>query len=104
VVNLIGVLVGALFMLIVNYAGKMRHNYVIGVRTPWTLASEEVWDKTHRLYGPLMVLGGAGLFVCAIALHEPQQIMAALLAAALVPALIATVYSIAISRPPRPRA
>lgn len=103
VVNLIGVLIGALFMLIGNYAGKMRHNYVIGVRTPWTLASEEVWDKTHRLYGPLMVLGGAGLFVSAIALRDPQQILVALLTAALAPALIATVYSIVISRPAKPR-
>lgn len=103
VVNLIGVLVGALFMLIGNYAGKMRHNYVIGVRTPWTLVSEEVWDKTHRLYGPLMVLAGAGLFASAIVLRDPQQIMAALTSAALVPAVIATLYSIAISRPPRSR-
>lgn len=102
VVNLLGVFVGALFMLIGNYAGKMRQNYVMGVRTPWTMASEEVWDKTHRLFGPLMALAGAGLFVAAIVLHDRVQVRTALLSAALAPGLIAVVYSFVISRPPRP--
>lgn len=104
VVNLVGVIAGALFMLIGNYAGKMRQNYVMGVRTPWTMASERVWDKTHRLFGPLMALGGAGLFVSAVVLHDPAQVRTALLSAALVPGLIAVAYSFVISRPPGPQA
>ena len=103
-VNLIGVIVGALFMLVGNYAGKIRHNFVIGLRTPWTLADETVWDKTHRLYGPLMVLAGAGLFVGAIVLRQPAQLRTAFLAAGLTPALIATAYSIIISRRAKPQA
>ena len=50
--------VGALFILIGNQLGKSRSMYLIGIRTPWTLASEEVWIKTHRLAGKLMVGGG----------------------------------------------
>ena len=36
----------------------MRKNFYIGVRTPWTLASDRVWNDTHRLAAWLMVAGG----------------------------------------------
>jgi uncharacterized membrane protein len=38
--------------------GKARRNYMIGIRTPWTLASETVWDKTHKLGGRLFRIAG----------------------------------------------
>lgn len=50
--------VGLLFVIMGNQLGKSRSMYLVGIRTPWTLASEEVWIKTHRLGGKLMVLGG----------------------------------------------
>ena len=50
--------VGILFILMGNYFGKIKHNYFLGIRTPWTLASEEVWTKTHRFAGPIWVVGG----------------------------------------------
>lgn len=51
--------VGVLFIFIGNSMGKIRPNYMVGVRTPWTLASELSWNKTHRLAGWLFVaLGG----------------------------------------------
>ncbi|MCB0033631.1 MAG: SdpI family protein [Anaerolineales bacterium] len=50
--------VGALFVVIGNYMGKVRRNYMFGIRTPWTLASELSWNKTHRLGGRLFVLLG----------------------------------------------
>ena len=56
---------GLLFVLIGNQLGKSRSMYLVGIRTPWTLASEEVWIKTHRLAGKLMVAGGALLAVAA---------------------------------------
>ncbi len=37
---------------------KMRRNWLMGIRTPWTLSDERVWDKTHRFAGPLFMLGG----------------------------------------------
>ncbi len=40
-----------------NVLGKVRRNFYIGVRTPWTLASERVWADTHRLAAWLLVLG-----------------------------------------------
>ena len=54
----IGVGVSLLFMVIGNVMGKFKHNYYVGIKTPWTLANEEVWVKTHRMAAPLWVVGG----------------------------------------------
>jgi len=54
-------LVAVLFIMIGNYMGQFRHNYFVGIKTPWTLANEEVWQRTHRIAGRIWVLGG---FVC----------------------------------------
>ena len=54
--NLILYLVIGLFLIIGNYLGKVRPNYFLGIRTPWTLENEEVWVKTHRLGGKLWVI------------------------------------------------
>ena len=39
---------GGLFFLIGNMIGKARRNFFIGVRTPWTLSSDRVWQRTHE--------------------------------------------------------
>lgn len=57
---------GLMLVLIGNQLGKSRSMYLIGLRTPWTLASEEVWIKTHRLAGKLMV--SSGLLMIGLAL------------------------------------
>jgi uncharacterized membrane protein len=46
-----------LLLLIGNLFGRIRPNYFVGLRTPWTLNSEEVWMKTHRLAGKIWVGG-----------------------------------------------
>ena len=67
--------VGVMLVLIGNQLGKSRSMYLIGLRTPWTLASEEVWIKTHRLSGKLMVLGGLAMIVAAL-LPLPSGLLA----------------------------
>lgn len=47
-----------LFLFIGNYMGKVRRNFWMGIRTPWTLANEVVWERTHRLGGWLFVAVG----------------------------------------------
>jgi uncharacterized membrane protein len=46
---------------------KAKRNWFIGIRTPWTLSSEEVWDKTHSIGGKLFKLSGIvalfGIFI-----------------------------------------
>ncbi|HEY6917046.1 MAG TPA: SdpI family protein [Allosphingosinicella sp.] len=85
--------VGALLVLIGNQLGKSRSMYMVGIRTPWTLASEEVWVKTHRLGGKLMVL--AGLIVISGALIAlPPEIMAIVTGVAVgIAALFPAAYS-----------
>jgi len=41
-----------------NYMGKLRRNFWAGIRTPWTILNETVWERTHRLGGWLFVLAG----------------------------------------------
>ncbi len=50
--------VGVMFVLMGNYMGKIRQNYFVGIKTPWTLDNEEVWNKTHRLGGWCFVFSG----------------------------------------------
>lgn len=50
--------ISVLFMFLGNYMGKLRRNFWAGIRTPWTLASDVVWERTHRLGGWLFVLVG----------------------------------------------
>lgn len=49
---------GILFILMGNYMPQIRHNYFFGIKTPWTLADETVWKKTHRLGGYLFMISG----------------------------------------------
>jgi uncharacterized membrane protein len=50
--------VGLLFIILGNYLPKVKMNWFIGIRTPWTLSSEAVWQKTHRVGGKLFMLSG----------------------------------------------
>lgn len=54
------ILVGLGLMIIFtgNVMGKVRKNFYIGIRTPWTLADDEVWARTHRLAAKLMLIAG----------------------------------------------
>jgi uncharacterized membrane protein len=58
---------GGFFIVVGNVLGKLRWNYTVGIRTPWTLADERVWDKTHRFGGWVFVFGGIVLLVSAFA-------------------------------------
>ena len=52
-----------MFILIGNYLPKTKRNYTLGIKLPWTLASDYVWEKTHRLAGYLWVIGGLVSFI-----------------------------------------
>lgn len=58
---------GAMMAAVGNVFGKLRRNYTVGIRTPWTLASERVWDRTHRFGGRCFVAFGALLLVAGLA-------------------------------------
>jgi uncharacterized membrane protein len=54
------------FGLLGNVLGKVRRNFYIGIRVPWTLASDRVWNDTHRLGAWVMVAAGAIGFLLTI--------------------------------------
>jgi uncharacterized membrane protein len=57
---------GALFLILGNFISKIRPNWFVGVRTPWTLSSKTSWDKTHRLAGWLFILMGLSIAAAGI--------------------------------------
>ena len=59
-------LIGVLFIVIGNYLPKTKQSYTMGIKLPWTLNSEENWNRTHRLGGFLWVLGGVAFIVLSI--------------------------------------
>jgi uncharacterized membrane protein len=56
--TVIGLAIGVLFIVLGNVMGKIRPNWFVGVRTPWTLSSKLSWTKTHRLGGWLFIVMG----------------------------------------------
>ncbi len=62
----------AFFLVMGNYLGNVRHNYFIGIRTPWTLSNETVWKNTHRLTAKIWV--GGSLLMMVIYPFLPQEI------------------------------
>jgi uncharacterized membrane protein len=84
--------IGIAFVLLGNVLGKVKRNFWLGVRTPWTLASDRVWYSTHRLAGKTMVTGGLVVLAAALAGLPPYESTAALLAGALVPVVYSLVY------------
>jgi uncharacterized membrane protein len=87
--------VGVLFMVIGNFMGKLTKNFFVGIRTPWTLANDEVWLRTHRLGGRLFALAGLGIAVSGV-FGLPATIP--ILAGVFVVAGISVVYSYVIYR------
>ena len=77
------------FGLMGNVIGKVRKNFYIGIRVPWTLASDRVWNDTHRMAAWLWVGSGVVGFA-AIVLGAPIVLAVGLLVAA---GLIPVIYS-----------
>lgn len=58
--------IGVLLVVIGNLLPRTRPNWFIGVRTPWTLSSDRVWERTHRFAGRLFVAAGALVLLTAV--------------------------------------
>lgn len=75
------------FALMGNVMGQVQRNFWMGVRTPWTLASEPVWIGTHRLAAWLWTVVGAVGFIAVMAGVPFLVALVGLLVAALYPVL-----------------
>ena len=51
------------FIVMGIFMPKIKRNYFVGIKTPWTLQSDEVWIKTHKFAGKTMVVGGILAFL-----------------------------------------
>ena len=89
--SFIFVAVGLLLMIIGNFLGKVRKNFFLGIRTPWTLASDEVWAKTHRVGGWCFVI--AGVLMALMGVAAPASNMRWVIGVIVAIALVPVVYS-----------
>jgi uncharacterized membrane protein len=85
---------GILLIILGNVLSRVRSNYFIGIRTPWTLSNEEVWKRTHRFSGPIYMIAGL-LLLLSLAFENPAPIA---ITALVLLVLIPTGYSYLISR------
>ncbi len=81
---------GLLFIASGMVLRKAKRNYFIGIRTPWTLANDTVWDKTHELGGQLFIASGILTTLC---VFVPDASIFVLLVTAIGASLITMVYS-----------
>lgn len=65
------ILIGALFVIIGMLLKDIKMNWFMGIRTPWTMSSEAVWNKTHEMSGPVMMI--AGVLIAATVLTASFQ-------------------------------
>lgn len=87
--RIVPIFVGLVFVIIGNYMPKTKQSYTMGIRLPWTLHSEENWNRTHRLAGFLWVLGGLYFIVMSFVGWTPAGFLIPVLLMVLIP----TVYS-----------
>ncbi|NLG16135.1 MAG: DUF1648 domain-containing protein [Fibrobacter sp.] len=83
------IFVGAIFLVSGNYMGKIRHNYFCGIRTPWTLANESVWRKTHRHGAIVFVIMGLLMIAGVCIPHQLTSVLVSLSGLAGIPYIIA---------------
>ncbi len=100
--TVIGLGVGLLLMVFGNLMTKLRPNWFFGIRTRWTLESREVWTKTHRLGGRLMMACGACILIFGLLLPMKLFVLCVVLPAAAVMSIVPFVYSYIIWNQSRP--
>jgi uncharacterized membrane protein len=86
---------GILFFYIGIMVRNAKRNYMVGIRTPWTLANDEVWDRTHLLGGRLFMAAGVIAVFGAI---WPKYGIIFILVPVLLVTLVSVIYSYVIYR------
>ena len=81
---IVSILMGGIFILLGNYMSKNHQNYTVGIKIPWTLNSEENWNRTHRLGAWLFMLGGI-IFIVNAFFKSEWVLIAFLIAVGVIP-------------------
>lgn len=86
----IPLLMGIFFIFVAELIKNAKQNYTIGIRTPWTLASESVWGKTHVLGAKLFRLGG---ILTILSCMFPKYSFISIFVFILLPSIYLVIYS-----------
>ena len=81
---IVNIMVGIMFIILGNYVHKVKQNYTVGMKLPWTLNSEENWNRTNRMTGWIQILSGL-LFLMNSLLLKTEIVFAVILLVILVP-------------------
>lgn len=85
--------VGILFVIVGNFMPKFKSNFYMGIKTPWTLSSDEVWRKTHRLGGKCFFLSGLLFIICAFLPESAFAVcFAGILIACFIPGIMSYIW------------
>ena len=92
------VFIGIIFIICGNFMNKNRQNYSIGIRLPWTLNDADNWNKTHRMAGPLWILGGLILIIVSLLPLENYLMIVSILAITAIIVIVPVIYSYSLYR------
>ena len=92
-INILMLLIGFMFIALGNLMPKVPKNFFIGIRTPWTIASDEVWTRTHRKGGIAFVISGVLISLKSFILINSAAFQTAVMAIAFVVLMYPIVYS-----------
>ncbi len=84
--------ISVIFIVIGNYFPKCKQNYTFGIKTPWTLNNEQVWNDTHRFSGLLWLISGIIMLFVSLFIPEKYAVIAVLIITIIV-AFAGIVYS-----------
>ncbi|XOV92711.1 MAG: SdpI family protein [Bacteroidota bacterium] len=84
--------IGVLYILFGNYSKTLKPNYFIGIRTPWTLENEKVWQATHKLSGLIWFIGGVIVVITSLIFEGRLNLIIFLIVTAVI-ALVPILYS-----------
>lgn len=87
----IPLLVGAMFIIIGLLLEKVKMNWFLGIRTPWTMSSETVWEKTHKLSNRVLVFSGLLMGVISFVPAEAKIVLFIIAIATII--LVLPIYS-----------
>lgn len=85
--------IGLLLMIFGYYLPKIKPNWFLGIRTPWTLSSENTWAKTHILGGKIFLVGGLLITTLSFIRLTDDLIIMMFFTAIIFMAIIPVVYS-----------
>ncbi|MGB5227255.1 MAG: SdpI family protein [Eudoraea sp.] len=90
--NYILLSMGVLYTILGNYFKTIKPNYFIGIRTPWTLENDTVWQETHLLAGKIWFIGGLMVVFSSLILNG-QSNLTVFIIITMVIVLIPIIYS-----------